>query len=93
MSKFRSYLKDSGQTIKSFAARIGVSPSYLSEIAGHKKHPSLRVAVDIERESGGAIPATYWIHASPAAGGADTSHIATSESSSTLEKPECTTET
>lgn len=62
----------SGQTRKAWAARIGVSNSYLSDLLNGKAVPSLALAARIERETGGAVPASSWVpeHATPAKRGA-----------------------
>ena len=52
------YLRGSGTTQRDFAARLGLSPSYVCEIAGGRKTPGLRLAVRIERATGGAVSAT-----------------------------------
>ncbi len=61
MNRFRKHLKDTGETLVQFASRIGVSQSYLSEIAAFRKNPSLKVAVDIEDATDGKIPSRYWL--------------------------------
>lgn len=61
MSKLKSHLKDTGQTIRSFALRLEISESYLSEIAAKKKVPGLQLAHDIANLTGGVIPMTHWL--------------------------------
>ena len=40
---------------------IGIDGGYLSRIEAGKDTPGLRVAVKIERVTGGAVPAISWI--------------------------------
>lgn len=63
---FAEYITKSGDSRAAWAARVGVSRSYLSDMLNGKKTPSLDVAVRIERLTGGAVPASSWI-APPAA--------------------------
>lgn len=58
---FAEFIKASGKTRASWATRIGVTASYLSDLLNGKKTPSLEVAVRIERETDGAVPAASWI--------------------------------
>lgn len=51
------YLRGSGTSQRDFAARLGLSPSYLCEIVRGRKTPGLRLAVRIERATGGAVRA------------------------------------
>ncbi len=50
-----------GHTRRDFARELGISQSYLSEIASGAKRPSLNVAFRIERETEGKVPASSWI--------------------------------
>lgn len=68
MTPLTEYMKSeraAGKNQAKVAARLGISRSYLSEIASGAKKPSLDVAVRIERETGGAVPATSWIDLPP----------------------------
>jgi transcriptional regulator with XRE-family HTH domain len=58
---FAHYVTSSGLTQTAWADRIGVSRSYMSNLLNGKKRPSLEVAVRIERETGGLIPASSWV--------------------------------
>ena len=44
-----------------FAARVGISRAYLSQIMSGRKVPSLRVAAAISKATGGVISVTYWL--------------------------------
>ncbi|WP_084295522.1 helix-turn-helix domain-containing protein [Cereibacter johrii] len=63
MAKLSQYLTDNRTTQRDFAARLGTSASYLSEIAGGRKTPSLELAFAIERLTAGAVPAASWLAA------------------------------
>jgi len=82
MSKFRKYLKDTGQTMASFAAKIGKAPNYLSEIASYKRMPSLRTAYAIHIATKKKVPIEYWLFPEPKAtsGPAGVSQTATTPS-------------
>jgi len=71
MNDFRNYLKSTEQTLRSFAERIGISQSYLSELSDGKKTPSLQVAHDISVATGGVIGVTYWLNLAPKLSGQD----------------------
>lgn len=58
---FAEHIKASGMSRSEWAARLGVSKSYLSELENGKKRPSLEVAVEIERLTDGAVPAASWV--------------------------------
>lgn len=58
---FAEYITRSGLSRAAWAAKIGISRSYLSDLLNGKKDPSLRVAVDIERLTAGAVPASSWM--------------------------------
>ena len=45
------------QVIRQIAADLGVSPGYLAAIAGGRLRPSPRLALRIERASGGMVSA------------------------------------
>lgn len=55
------FIQKSDHTQASFAARLGISASYMSDIINGKKRPSLDLAFDIERETQGSVPASTWV--------------------------------
>lgn len=59
----------SGCTRENWAARLGVSRSYLSLLESGKKVPSLVLAVKIEKISQGKVPAASWVSDIPVVGG------------------------
>jgi transcriptional regulator with XRE-family HTH domain len=63
----RSHIKSSGDTRGVWAERLGISRSYLSLLETGAKTPSLDLAVRIERETGGAVPAASWVARNPPA--------------------------
>lgn len=58
---FAEHIRNSGVSRGEWAARLGVSKSYLSELEHGKKRPSLEIAVEIERLTEGAVPAASWV--------------------------------
>jgi DNA-binding transcriptional regulator YdaS (Cro superfamily) len=56
MMTLSQYLKDQNLTQRTFAAQVGVSPSYMNEIVQGVKAPRMTVAAKIERLTGGAVP-------------------------------------
>ena len=60
MDRIRAYLTETGRTQRALAAQLGISPSHLSEIVSGRKRPSLDVAFDIERATGGMVPVQSW---------------------------------
>lgn len=57
----KQHIKSSGERQTVWAERLGISAAYLSDLLNGKKLPSLVLAVQIERETGGAVPATSWV--------------------------------
>lgn len=57
----REYRKARGIKQQDFAAQLGIHGGYLSNIEKGKETPGLRVAVKIERLTGGAVPAVSWV--------------------------------
>ncbi len=62
-SKLDAFLEDNGITRVSLAARIGVSPSYVSSVCcgGNWGFPKPDVITRIERETGGAVTAADFV--------------------------------
>ena len=60
MSILSAYLKASGKTQAALAAEVGVSQAYIAKLC-RSGVPSLQVAVDLERVTGGAVPARSWV--------------------------------
>ena len=61
MSKLRTYLDINSIRQADFAARIGVSQGTISRLASGHGVPSLLLAIGIERETGGEVPASSWV--------------------------------
>ena len=63
MSSLTQHLTSHGLTQRAFAARIGVDPSIVSRLCANLMTPSLHLAIQIERETNGAVPASSWVDA------------------------------
>ena len=63
MSHLSEYLKQNGISQRSFAATVGVDQSVISRLCADKgdAKPSLALAVRIELETKGKVPATVWV--------------------------------
>lgn len=61
MTHFKKYLRESNSLQSDFANKIGVKQSTVSRLSSGTTKPSLELAVIIERETGGAVPASSWI--------------------------------
>ncbi len=61
MSKLTEYRKLRGLSQSKFAALVGVDQSVLSRVETGSIVPSLRLAIEIERETGGAVPVNSWV--------------------------------
>lgn len=60
------YLTTNKVSHSELARRVGVQDSYIWRLAhGHRARPSLRVALDIERETEGVVKAQSWPHLRP----------------------------
>lgn len=57
-------IRDSGESQTTWAARIGVSASYLSSLLNGHRVPSLQVAARIEALTDGQVPAASWVRLS-----------------------------
>jgi transcriptional regulator with XRE-family HTH domain len=64
---FAQHIDHSNENRSAWAERLGISRSYLSDLLNRKKTPSLELAVRIQNLTGGAVPASSWIDAMPAA--------------------------
>lgn len=58
---FSEFISTSGQNRASWADKLGISRSYLSDLLNGHKTPSLELAVAIERATGGHVPANSWV--------------------------------
>lgn len=68
MSTLADYLTRTGTTQENFALRVGARQATISRLANRTIRPSLELAVAIERETKGEVPASSWIE--PASGAA-----------------------
>ena len=64
MKTLSQYLADAGITVRAFAVRAEISPSFISELTakdeGRRKSPSLDVAKRIQAASGGVVAVGDW---------------------------------
>jgi transcriptional regulator with XRE-family HTH domain len=69
MATLSEYLSTVGITQSAFAARLGVSRSYMSEIVSGARTPRLELALQIQAASGGAVdlPSLVGSSSSPSA--------------------------
>ena len=65
MQTLATYLKSSSIRASAFAASVGVSKSYMSELIAGRKMPSLTLAVTIAEATHGAVPVQSWVSAVP----------------------------
>lgn len=61
MSTLSDYLKTNQILQQDFARRIGATQATVSRLAKHLIMPSLTLAVAIERETNGEVPASSWV--------------------------------
>lgn len=61
MDRLTKHLEGMGISQRVFAARIGCSPSHLSDILSGRRAPSLSLALAIQRETSGAVPVDVWV--------------------------------
>lgn len=61
MTLLAQHLDAAGLSQADFAGRVKCSPSFLNELVKGSKKPGLDLAVRIERETRGAVPAQSWV--------------------------------
>ncbi len=61
MNKLRDHLTQSRISQVTFADLIGVRQATVSRLCSGEQVPSLELAVRIERETKGAVPANSWV--------------------------------
>lgn len=61
MITLTAYLETANITQSDIARAVGIDRSVMSRIVNGTVTPSLRVAVAIERETNGAVPAASWV--------------------------------
>lgn len=64
-TKLYHWLARNGLSQRAFAERVGAHYTIISRVVGGKMTPSLELAVAIERETGGAVPAASWVTQAP----------------------------
>lgn len=65
MTPLAQYLTSSGRTQKSLAAALKLNQATVSKFARGRARPSITTAINIERETGGAVPVSAWGDAAP----------------------------
>lgn len=60
MNKLQAYLKEAGILQRDFARSVKLSQATISRLASGSTQPSLKVAVRIEQQTDGAVPAASW---------------------------------
>lgn len=61
MNPLAEYLTTNQISQRAFAKRLGVDQATVSRLVRRAADPSIRLARSIEQETGGAIPAAYWV--------------------------------
>lgn len=61
MNKLEKYLKHRSVSQRGFAKKIGTSPNNLSSLIRGKSMPSLLLAYEIEKKTGGLVTLYDWI--------------------------------
>lgn len=64
-NRLAAYLKRSRRTYAEFARAVDADRSQIYRCAKSLRRPGLELALRIERESGGAVPASSWAEPSP----------------------------
>ncbi len=60
MNTLSQYLADHGVTQSEFAERVGVKQPTISRLLKPRGRPGVDLAIAIERETGGKVPALSW---------------------------------
>lgn len=60
MEKLHAYLLSKGLKPSEFADLVGTSRGYMHDILSSRRRPGLSVAAEIERATGGIVPASIW---------------------------------
>ncbi|WP_092419164.1 helix-turn-helix transcriptional regulator [Alloyangia pacifica] len=55
MTSLSEYLRSNGLSQREFAARVGLSKTYVNEIVAGSKTPSLKAALEIQEATKGAV--------------------------------------
>lgn len=61
MTQLAKYLSEHGLSQAEFAATVESRQSFISRLANGVAKPSLAMAVEIERATGGAVPVESWV--------------------------------
>ena len=61
MEQLKSYLTATGMRQKDFAAKAGITPSYLHDLLSGRRDPSLATAGKIAAATKGKVPLSAWL--------------------------------
>lgn len=61
-TKFSRWIDASGMTRDDVAAALGINRTHLDKVCRGARRPGLRLALGIEKLTGGAIAASDWLH-------------------------------
>lgn len=61
MHKLQKYLNHKETTQRKFAAKLGTSPTHLGRLISGACLPSLRMAFEIEKKTGGLVTVYDWL--------------------------------
>ena len=61
MNALAKYLKESGRSAMEFSRSVGAAPSQISRLLSGERGPSIPLALEIERETDGAVPVASWV--------------------------------
>ncbi len=61
MVDLKEIIERSGNSQAEWARKLGVSRGYLHQIINRKKTPSLKLALEIQRLTGGAVAMESWV--------------------------------
>ena len=64
-TKLRNYLTNRGISQRWFAKAIGITPNHLSRIISGKSIPTIKLANEIEKQTGGLITMYDWVNENP----------------------------
>jgi DNA-binding transcriptional regulator YdaS (Cro superfamily) len=67
MTHLAAYLAETGMKQNKLAELVGIHPSVLSRFLKGDARPSLDTAFEIERVTGGGVPAVSWVREKPCA--------------------------
>jgi transcriptional regulator with XRE-family HTH domain len=61
MNTLRRYLEQNDESLSAFAVRIGKAPSTLTRVLAGERNPSIALARDVEKGTGGRVTAAEFM--------------------------------